>query len=46
MGVVFLLQHLRDLGDFGITKGVIGGGLIIPLNVVTPYGRGLPPSGL
>jgi hypothetical protein len=43
MGVVSLLQYLRDPGDLGATMGVTGGGVVILLSAVRPYGRGVPP---
>jgi hypothetical protein len=45
MGVVFLFQHLRDPGDFGITMGITDGGMLTPLSAVRLCGRGVPPRG-
>jgi hypothetical protein len=39
-GVMFLLQYLRDLGNLGVTIGVLGGRVVIPLSAVRPCGRG------
>jgi hypothetical protein len=36
---VSLLHHLRVQGDFGVTMGVIGGGMVTPLSVVRACGR-------
>jgi hypothetical protein len=39
--VVFLIQYLKDPGDLGITIGVTSGGVVTPLSVIRPYGRGM-----
>jgi hypothetical protein len=41
--VVSLLQHVRDLFDLGVTMGVKGGGVVIPLSAVKPCRREVPP---
>jgi hypothetical protein len=37
--VVSLLQHLRDVGDLGVTMGVMGGGVVTPLSAIRLCGR-------
>jgi hypothetical protein len=44
--MVFLLQHLRDVGDLRVTMVVKGGGVVTPLSAVGPCGRKMPPRGL
>jgi hypothetical protein len=44
--VVSLLLHLKDPGDFGVTMGVTGSRVVIPLSAVRLCGRGVPPRGL
>lgn len=34
MEVVSLFQHLKDLGDLGVTMGITGGGVVTPLSAV------------
>jgi hypothetical protein len=43
--VVSLLQHLKDLGDLEVTMAIKDGRVVMPLNVVRPYGRAMPPKG-
>jgi hypothetical protein len=44
-GVISILQHLRDSGDLGVTMEVMDPGMVTPLSVVRPSGRGVPRRG-
>jgi hypothetical protein len=45
IGVVSLLQHLRDPGDLVVTMEVTSGGVVTPLSAVWLCRRGVPPRG-
>jgi hypothetical protein len=44
-GVVTLLQHLKDLGDLGVSVGIKGDGVVTPQSAIRPCGREVPPRG-